>query len=234
MKGINHNRINGKNVLKKRRGAAEVISSLLLVAITVVGAVILTSFLDETFVAGTMSTSTSESSLKSIKLIGFDARDGDNLLKIQKLDNGNSTDQILCRNSCVLNTNKSPSNNGTEFLVIQVENKGANSVFLHNVYLDGVNHEWDSSTSGTELDSEGSFAAGNFPEDGAFSILALSGRCFDVQCSDNQILDGERVNLVIKLDHDNDDIPLSKTIQAQFNIGDNTLSSFLIESGGAR
>ncbi len=102
------------------------------------------------------------------------------------------------------------------------------------MYLDGINHTWDSSTSGQELDSEGAFVNGAYPGDGKFSILSLSNRCANLQCNDNQILDGERVNIVIKLDHENPDIPLSKTIQAQFNIGDNTLSEFLIESGGAR
>ena len=41
--------------MRKRRGVAEVISTLLLVVITVVGAVILTSFIDESFVSGSQS-----------------------------------------------------------------------------------------------------------------------------------------------------------------------------------
>ena len=42
------------------------------------------------------------------------------------------------------------------------------------------------------------------------------------------------VNLLIKLDTTNPDIALSKTIRAQFNIGSNQLSEFIIESGGAQ
>jgi hypothetical protein len=63
-----------------------------------------------------------------------------------------------------------------------------------------------------------------------------SEQCPDTQkqCSENQIQSGQRVNLLIKLDTDNPDIPLSKTIRAQFNIGANQLSEFLIESGGAQ
>ncbi len=77
-----------------------------------------------------MGTSSSESSIKSIKLIAYDTRDNDNLFNIEKLDNGNSTNQILCRNSCVSNPNDSPSMDGTEFIMMQIENRGANPIFL--------------------------------------------------------------------------------------------------------
>lgn len=221
--------------VRRRRAAAEVISSVLLVAITVVGAAILTSFMDETFVSGSMGVaSSSESQIKSLRLIGFDTHDGTSLMNLPNLDNTNSTYQILCRVSCATHANSSPIVNGTEFVVMQIENRGVNPVFLHNVYLDGVNHIWDSSTSNVDLDSGGSFDAGNFPADGMFSILSLSNRCNNHQCENNQILEGERVNLVIKLDHTNEDIPLSKTIRTQLNVGDSTLKEFLIESGGAQ
>ena len=219
--------------IKKRRGGAEVISSILLVAITVVGAAILTTFLDETFVSGSMgAASGSDSQIKSLKVTGFDSRDGTNLMGITNLNNTSPTDQKLCRNLCV--PNESPLGNGTEFIVIQIENKGVNPVFLHNVNLDGVKHVWDSSTSNVALDITGSISTGDFPGDGRFSILSLSNRCNNLQCDNNQILNGERVNLIVKLDHTNDDIPLSKSIRAQFNIGENTLTEFLIESGGAQ
>ena len=61
----------------KRRAVAEVISSLLLVAITVVGAVLLTTFLDETFVAGSSSIAGSETVARSLQLLKYDARDSD-------------------------------------------------------------------------------------------------------------------------------------------------------------
>jgi hypothetical protein len=151
---------------------------------------------------------------------------------IPNLNNTLPTNGFLCRNNCAQNT--SPLLNGTEFVVIQIENKGVNPIYMHNVYLDGVDHKWDSSTAEVDLDITRSFVAGHFPGDGSFSILSLSDRCGNLQCSDNQILNGERVNLVIKLDQDNEDIPLFKTIRAQFNIGDNQLSEVLIESGGAQ
>ena len=54
------------------------------------------------------------------------------------------------------------------------------------------------------------------------------------QSISKQIQGGQTVNLVVKLDSFNDDIPLSKTIRVELNIGTNTLQDFLIESGGAQ
>ncbi len=216
---------------QKRRAVAEVISSLLLVAITVVGAVILTQFLDESFISGGLAVSGSDSTIKTIKLVKYDSRDGANLLGFTNLNNTNATSQILCRVSCSSNQNKSPSVNGTEFLVIQIENRSVNPIFLHNVWLDNVTHSWDRGTATFDLAPTGSSIDGDYPLDGTFSILPVGTIR---QSEDNQIQSGQTVNLLIKLDRTNPDIPLSKTIRAQFNIGANQLSEFLIESGGAQ
>ena len=225
---------------QKRRAVAEVISSLLLVVITVVGAVILMTFLDDSFVAGGLAASGGDNSLKSLKLIAYDTRDGIDLFDYPNLDNNalGTTDQYLCRNGdlavgCFEN-NKSPANNGTEYVVIQIENRGINPIYLKDVYLDNVGHVWDSTTSGVTLvgSAEPSTGAGEVPRDGMFSILPPDGVL--KQNKDNQIQGGQTVTLIIKLDHDNPDIPLSKTIRVQLNIGTNTLQEFLIESGGAQ
>ncbi len=220
---------------QKKRAVAEVISSLLLVAITVVGAVILTTFLDEAFISGGLSASASDSTVKTIKLIKYDSRDGDNLLDLAGLNNSNSTYQKLCRTSCSSNPNQSPSASGTEFLVIQIENRSINPIFLHDVWLANVTHSWDSGTANVILDPSGSPISGNYPVDGTFSIFPVGEPIGTViQNQDNQIQSGQTVNLLIKLDTVNPDIQLSKTIRAQFNIGANQLSEFLIESGGAQ
>lgn len=221
---------------KKRKGVAEVISSLLLVVITVVGALILTSFLDETFVAGSIGvTSATDTSIKAIKLTAFDTRDGAELMKYTLLDNGNGgTDQVLCRKSCDMNPDNNPLNGGTEFMVIQIENNSLNPIFLKNVYLDSVGHTWDASTSGQTLDlTPASPSSGEYPRSGTFSILCAQCSS-DQQYLNNEIPGGDNVNVLIKLDSINLDIPLSKTIRAQFNIGSNALAEFLVESGGAQ
>ncbi len=227
---------------QKKRAVAEVISSLLLVVITVVGAVILTTFLDESFVAGGLSvTAGTDSSLKTIKLTAFDTRDGILLLGYAGINNDDPfpIDHYLCRDGilsggCFTTANTDPINGGTGFMVIQIENRGLNPIFLSDVYLDNVGHVWDVTTSGVVLyDGVGAPGAGEIPSDGMFSILPENTDDL-TQYQDNKIPGGQTVHLVVKLDSVNPDIPLSKTIRVQLNIGTNTLQEFLIESGGAQ
>ena len=218
---------------QKRRAVAEVISSLLLVAITVVGAVILTTFLDESFISGGLTAAGSDSTTKTIKLIKYDSRDGSNLMGYN-LNNTIPTDQSLCRNSCATDFDESPLTNGTEFIVIQVRNQSVNPIFLHNIWLSNATHSWDSNTASVDLDmSAPTSFGGEYPNDGTFSILSEDISDL-MQRNDNEIESGQTVNLLIKLDNTNPDIQLSKTIRAQFNIGANQLAEFLIESGGAQ
>jgi len=222
---------------QKKRAVAEVISSLLLVAITVAGAIILTTFLNDSFIQGGLAASGSDSTLKTIKLVKYDSRDGGNLLGLAGLNNTSVSfpiDYKLCRESCIPNT--SPILNGTEFIVIQIENRSVNPIFLHNVWLGNATHSWDSGTANNILDPSATPLSGGIPTDGQFSIFPTNVVMgITRQNIDNQIESGQTVNLLIKLDNTNPDLfPLSKTIRAQFNIGANQLSEFLIESGGAQ
>jgi len=229
-----------KSAPQKRRAVAEVISSLLLVVITVAGAVILMTFLDESFVSGSLAVSSgTDSSLKIVELRAFDTRDGVDLLGYTGLNNDDplTTDGYLCRegtdSGCLSIANQSPANFGTEYVVIQIQNRGLNPIWLSDVYFDNVGHVWDSATGGVTLDGsvDPDADTGEVPHDGMFSILPVNS---DIQQIDNQIKEGQTVNVVVKLDSINPDIPLSKTIRVQLNIGTNVLQEFLIESGGAQ
>jgi len=223
---------------QKRRAVAEVISSLLLVAITVAGAIILTTFLNDSFLQGGLAVSGSDSTIKTIKLVKYDSRDGGNLLGLAGLNNTSVSfpiDYKLCRASCIPNTRPTDVPPGTEFVVIQIENRSVNPIFLQNVWLGNVTHSWDAGTANVVLFPGGSSISGDFPIDGQFSIFPVDEPIGTViQNQDNQIQSGQTVNLLIKLDTSNPNILLSKTIRAQFNIGSNQLSEFLIESGGAQ
>jgi len=117
---------------------------------------------------------------------------------------------------------------------------------LHDVWLSNVTHSWDSGAANVILDPSGSSISGDYPVDGQFSIFPIgcdrdiANPCDSTdpthyrQHQSNEIESGQSVNLLIKLDYVNPDIPLSKTIKAQFNIGANQLSEFLLESGGAQ
>jgi len=227
---------------QKKRAVAEVISSLLLVVITVAGAFLVASFLGESFVSSSMALVTStDTTVKSIQLRAFDTRDGGDLMETSyDLDNGDPlldpTDGYLCRDGvlsgCLPAPNQSPANGGTAYVVIQIQNRGINPIFLEDVYLDNVGHVWDVTTSGNDINGLLDPGSGDVPRDGMFSILPADGTT--TQSKDRQIPEGQTVNLVVKLDMVSPDIPLSKTIRVQLNIGTNTLQEFLIESGGAQ
>ena len=228
----------GKLTPKKRRGVAEVISTLLLVAITVAGAVILTSFIDESFVSGSLAvTSGTDTTIKTIRLLAYDTRNGDDLMVPNyNLDNTNTpaVDSVLCRASCLV-SDTNPDNGGSDFMVIQIENRGINSIFMKDISLDNVRHSWDEDTIGVDVNgSLASPAGGFYPRDGTYSILPSNG---DLAQTTREIPGGAAVNLLIKL-HSNDvaipDIELSKTMRVQLNIGESSLADFLIETGDAR
>lgn len=219
---------------KRRRGVAEVISTLLMVVITVVGAVILTGFIDESFVSGSLAvTSGTDVTIKKIKLTAYDTRNGNNLMSDDYLLNNtqNVVPEKLCRESCAADT--IPQNGGSNFIFIQIENRNVNPIFLKGVVLEKVVHSWDSETSGQDLDF-GSLtpAGGVYPIDGSFSVL--SSDTIDQVQKSNQIQGGETVNVLLKLDTANDDIELSKSMRVQLNIGESSLAEFLIETGDAR
>ncbi|MDH3276842.1 MAG: hypothetical protein OEL77_00525 [Nitrosopumilus sp.] len=219
----------------KRRAVAEVISSLLLVVITVVGAVLLTGFMDESMVEGSLAVSSSaDSTIKTIKLKSFDTRDGLKLMGYDDLDNDTPTDLKLCGVGCNSTSNQHPRIGGTEFLVIQIENRSLNPIYLESLYLENNLYLWDVNTSGVVLNAiPGTSAGGVYPRDGMFSILSddISDK---TQNTNTQIQNGRIVNILIKLAPDHPDIELSKTNRVQLNIGANTLSEFLIETGGAQ
>ena len=220
---------NQKNTrLKKRRGVADVISTMMLMAVTVTGASTLTYFMNDAFVSGNLGTvSTLDSSSLNVLLLAYDTRDSSNLLTLSEVDN--LTNSYLCRLSCSGNPNEIPALGGTEFIVLQIQNNGLNSIFLHDVVIGGSTHSWDPTTSGTTLNLLG----GNFPSDGTFSILQ-TGNNPTLHTDSIEIKNGQIVNVLVKLDSVNSDIQLNKGIPVLLNIGEIHRVEFLIQSGDAR
>ena len=222
-----------KFTLCKRRGVADIISTMLLMGLTVTGATTLTYFVNDSFVTGNLATASSlNTATKSVQLLAYDTRDSTTLLQLSNLDN--KLDQKLCGVSCtgVGLSDKIPVNGGSEFIMIKIKNNGINSVFLENVRLNNVVHTWDSQTSGAPLNTVQDLSSGgNYPHDGKFSILSISST---IQSINNEIQSGKTVNLLIKLGSDDPDISLSKGIRVLLNIGDVHPVEFLIESGNAR
>lgn len=223
-----------KPKLCKRKGIADIISTMLLMGITVTGATTLTYFVNDSFVSGNLSTVSSlDTATKSIQLLAFDTRDSTTLLQLSNLDN-EFGDQKLCGVSCtgVGLSDKIPANDGSEFVIIKIKNNSIDSVFLRNIQLNNVMHTWDPQTSDATLNTVQNLSSGgNYPHDGKFSILPNSST---VQSANNEIQSGKTVNLLIKLGPDDQDILLNKGIRVLLNIGSIHPVEFLIESGNAR
>lgn len=229
-----NSKLEKKSKLCKRRGVTDVISTMLLMAITVTGATTLTYFVNDSFVSGNLAaTSSLNTATKSVQLMGFDTRDSVTLMQISNLNN-KFGDGKLCGISCtgVGFSNVIPSNDGSEFVVIKIKNNSINSIFLENVQLNHVMHDWDPQTSGATLNTVQDLSSGgNYPHDGMFSILSVSS---NVQSVSNEIQSGKTVNLLIKLGSNDQDILLNKGIRAFLNVGSIDLIEFLIESGNAQ
>lgn len=220
-----------KSKLCKRRGVTDIISTMLLMGITVTGASTLTYFVNDSFVSGNLATASSlDTATKSIQLLAYDTRDSSTLLQISNLNN--YLDQKLCGVSCISFSDKIPSDGGTEFIMIKIKNNSINSIFLENIQLNNVIHEWDFQTSGDALNTLQSLSSGgNYPHDGKFSILPASS---NIQSESNEIQSGKTVNLLIKLGSKDQDILLNKGIRVLLNVGGMHPVEFLIESGNAR
>lgn len=228
--------------LKTRRGMADVISTMMLMAVTVTGASTLTYFMNDAFVSGNLGTiSTLDSSSLNLLLLAYDTRDSSTLLKLADVDNDISNgidpltgEPVLCGTSCSSMPNSIPESGGTEFIVLQIQNNGLNSIFLESIGINNVVHVWDLSTSGVQLDaSTNDLIGGKYPSDGMFSILPVGGSPI-IQNSNIEISNGQTVNVLVKLGLDDSDILLNKGINVSFNVGNPTLVEFLIDSGDAR
>ena len=223
--------------LKNRRGVTEIISTMMLMAVTVSGASTLTYFVNDAFVSGNLGTVTTlDSSSLNLLLLAYDTRDSSSLLKLLEVDNENTIYPFLCGITCSDATNAIPENGGTEFVVLQVQNNGLNSIFLESISINSVRHSWDSSTASVELDaSQNDLGNSNrkYPGDGLFSIVSV-GALPAIQNNSIEIENGKTVNLLIKLGPDDPDINLYKGMQILLNTGKMQPVEFIIESGDAR
>jgi len=212
--------------LKQRRGVADIISTMMLMAVTVTGASTLTYFVNDAFVSGNLGTvSTLDSSSLNVLLLAYDTRDSHSLLMIPGVNN--TLSGSLCGTTCSFsNPNTLPESGGSEFIVMQIQNNGMDTIFLNDVALNNVNHSWDVSTSGAQL------IPGQYPADGMFSLFPIGNPIF--QNETVEIQSGQIVNLLVKLGQDDPDINLNKGIHVFLNTGGVNPVKFLIESGDAR
>ena len=227
--------------LRNRRAITDIISTMMLMGVTVTGASTLTYFMNDAFVSGNLGTvSTLETSSLNLLLLAYDTRDSSSLLELLDVDNDMNAvrdsqgNPILCGTSCSGDPNAIPESDGTEFIVMQVQNNGIDPIFLEDVSINGVNHSWDFLTSGVLLDASVSDPlSGKYPADGMFSIIPVTNPPL-TQSENIKIDNGQTVNILVKLGPDDSDIQLNKGIRVLLNTGAVQPVEFVLESGDAR
>lgn len=197
----------------KRRAISDIIAVLLLLAITVAGAVLVAAFFQGNNIFRPDATNTGAQTA-SLKITGYDTRDGELISGIATFDN--TLDDTLT--------------SGSEFIVINVENKGISKLVLQGVEINGIDHPWDDLTSGD--------LPPTYPVAGKFGMILISdtppGGPFTL-LSTNEIQRNGEVRLVIKLSADIDpDIQLNEPIRIKFNTNLLDTSETIITSGGVR
>jgi len=231
-----------KIIFGRRRAVSETIGTMLLLVITVVGAVMISNFLQDGFFQGVdQNPSGVEASVNSIQLTGFDTRDAEDLINVADLDN--EFNQILCAKGndakCTMSGTASDIPGvigGTEFISLQLRNMNTGSVFLKNVQVNNELHEWDSGTAGNELKAINNLDAGTtYPRAGFFSIIPSPDRPnSEKQFASQEVQGNEEVRIIIKLDENLSDIKMWDTMLIVVNFGGSQPAQFIISSGDAK
>lgn len=215
----------------KRRAVSEVIATMLLVAVTVVGGVMAMTLIgtitDEAGAFGNIKAK------QDLQLIGYDSRDNSDLTGITVLDNKkDSPTPRLCTTSCAANANNIPTHAspGTDFIVIYLHNVGLDDIFLDDLIVSTNNilHEWDGNTAGVTL----STSTNGYPLAGKYSIVDEDGTSSLQQHSDTKIKGGEVVRVIIKLSSSiSSNIQIDDTIPITVTTTDGGLFKFSIHGG---
>ncbi len=220
--------------LHKRRGVSETIGTILIIAVTVAGAVILSNAMQN--IAFPSSSGTDSSSVRpgSVQLIGYDTRDSVNLSDVSNLNN--VFDQLLNTTSTIVD--KIPSEEGTEFIVLHLRNTSINSVFLHNIMINNEGHTWDTTAAGQDLvPSFTGVTNGEFPADGKFSIIPITNGTTPPikQMATNEVVGDQEVRVIVKLSGNiPQDIGMWDSMRILVNYGGTQPAEFIILSGDAK
>ena len=229
--------MNGLITFKKRRAVSQIIGTLLILAITVAGAVFLSNFMSTKFLALDQHP-VAEARLDSIRLTSYDTRDSVELTNVPNLNN--TFNQMLCTNGdsaqcTIVNADNLPKNGGTEFIVLQIRNMNMDPVFIHNILINNVGHTWDNLAVGNLVLTNNLGSGGNYPRAGTFSIIPVENNLPITQLATNEIPGDGEVRLVIKLsDQIPQDIGMWSSLRVLVNFGGSQPAEFTILSGDAK
>src|SRR3970282_1845016 len=147
--------------VRKRKAVAETIGTLLILAITVAGAVLVANFVRDGFFTVSQNPSGPDARVDSIQLTGYDTRDSnsDTLIGIPTLLN--DFNEMLCTQGdsvqCTVDSltfNNIPSACGPEFIVVKLHNMNVNSIFLQGISINNIKHNWRENTQNGLFESD--------------------------------------------------------------------------------
>jgi len=214
-------------LIRKKRGVSVVISTLLVLAITIVGAMWISNIMSTSSLTTVSQTPKAIIAANSILLIAYDTRDGATLFNIANFDN--KFGDGLCT-VCATTPNNTPATGGTDFIALQLWNQNTNPIHIKSLQVNGIPHVWDTNTRNVEFDA--STGPPDFPRAGMYSIIPTSSLPLTQQNS-LQVDGDQEIILVIKLKNTSftSDIALGKPLQILVNIGDGQPAEFIILSG---
>jgi len=226
----------------KRRGVSVVISTLLVLAITIVGAMSISNLMSTSLLTTVNQTPKDIIMANSMLLVGYDTRDGLTLSDItgpKALDN--KPDGKLCTASCAGLPFALPIAGGTDFIVLQLWNKNTIEVPIRNIQVNGVMHTWDLQTRFVDLNGAGAHPA--FPAEGKFSIIHHSNAGLLTQNGTETMAGDKEKRIIIHLSSQVEgkiplpalpDIGLGEPLQILIKIGDEFPAEFVILSGDTK
>ena len=230
--------------VRKRKAVAETIGTLLILAITVAGAVLVANFVRDGFFDVNQNPSGPDARVDSIQLTGYDTRDSnsDTLIGIPTLLN--DFNEMLCTQGdsvqCTVDSltfNNILSASGTEFIVLKLHNMNVNSIFLQGISINNIKHNWRENTGNVLFDASVTGIPGiTYPLAGTFSIIPTAEKQNpQIQKTTNEVLGDEEVRVIIKLSHDiPQDIAMWDSMRIVVNFGGPQPAEFNVISGDAK
>jgi len=213
-----------------KRGASEIIGSLILLGVTISGALLIFTLLSTNDIVdfATERQSLDPNVLAKLKLTGYDTRDADALYNLTNLDNliGTSTTvpDYLCTTCGVAN----------EFIILKFRNPSGVLVAVGSININEEEHTFDSAQSTTS-----SFTAlTDLPASGKFIIISGSGTSGIKQELASTLPEGSEKRIVIRLSESitpatspDGGIALNSNIRVIINTSAETTQLLLVPAG---
>jgi len=154
-----------------KRGASEIIGVMILLGVTVSGALLVFTLLSTNDVLdfATEEQSLDPTVIAKLKLIGYDTRDFEKLYEITVTGVGNSgtsgnPPDSLCASTCI-------GAGDSEFIILKVRNDSASIVDIRSININEEEHVFDSD----HTDNNQALSSSTLPEQGEFIIIAGTG-----------------------------------------------------------